>query len=439
MASKVIMPKQGLQMTEGTIISWLIKEGQKAVKDEPLFEMETDKLTITIDSPESGTLLKVVKGEGETVPITETIGIIGEQGEDISGLLQETPQTEEKAVEEKAETQDVNQATETKKADVPKGDGTRIFISPRAKTLALDKGIDIGDIKASGPDGLVIERDVKAYIESAPKATPLARKVAQQKEVALGDVQGSGARGKIGKEDVLAHVTARKKGAGDRTGTVIPFAGMRKVIASRMVESLQTAAQATHRIKVDMTEAGRLRNAFKSADKKVSYNDIVATAVCRTLKDYPIMNSELTDKGILIKDYVNLGIAVAIDNGLIVPVINDADLMTVEEIGTMTRELAVKAKNGKLKPNEYKGGSFTISNLGMFGLDSFTAIINQPESGILAVGKIEKTPVVVNDEIAIRPIMALTLTYDHRVVDGAPAAQFLAALKKYLEQPYLLL
>ena len=220
-----------------------------------------------------------------------------------------------------------------------------------------------------------------------------------------------------------------------RVGTILPFKGIRKIIADRMVDSLKTAAQLTHNISVDMSEAAILRGMFKMQDKKISYNDIVSYAVCRALKDFPIMNSQLTDEGILVKDYVNLGIAVAIEGGLIVPVLKDADLMTIEEISLMTRELAGKAKSGRLRPNEYMGGSFTITNLGMMGIDSFTAIINQPESAILAVGKIDKKPVVVDDEIVIRPMTTLTLSYDHRVVDGAPAAQFLARIKQYLELP----
>jgi len=220
----------------------------------------------------------------------------------------------------------------------------------------------------------------------------------------------------------------------ERADTILPFKGMRKVIADRMVDSLKTAAQLTHQISVDMSDAAEVRDKFKEEDKKISYNDIVSYSVCRALKDFPIMNSQLTDDGIVLKGYVNLGIAVAIDGGLIVPVIKDADLLTIEEISLMTHELADKAKKGKLRPNEYMGGSFTITNLGMMGIDSFSAIINQPESAILAVGRIAKKPVVVDDEIVIRPIATLTLSYDHRVVDGAPAALFLAKVKQYLEQ-----
>jgi pyruvate dehydrogenase E2 component (dihydrolipoamide acetyltransferase) len=284
---------------------------------------------------------------------------------------------------------------------------------------------------------MIVERDVLS--RKAAAITPLAKKVAELGGVDVAGVAGTGAHGKIVRDDIVG-AAARRAPAAERGTTLIPMKGMRKVIAERMVESLHTAAQTTHRISVDMTEAGKVRDAYKKADKKLSYNDIVSYATVRALKDFPMMNAELTDDGIVVKDFVNLGIAVAVENGLIVPVVKDADLMGLEEISAATRVLADKAKAGTLGPDEYKGGTFTISNLGMFGLDSFVAIINRPESGIIAVGRIAKTPVVDdNDEIVVRPIMELTLTYDHRVVDGAPAAQFLARVKAYLEQPYLLL
>jgi len=438
MAQRVIMPKQGLQMTEGTITDWIIKEGGEVKEGTPLFEMETDKVTIIIDAPASGKLLKIVCPEGETVPITELIAIIGEDGEDFSALLEDDKKENEDLpiVEEPKEKVSSKKAVQMGSTIANSG---RVFISPRAKMVATKNDIDYSKVPGSGPNGYVIERDIKNYLDSAPKATPLAKKVASLNDVDLSDVQGTGARDKILKDDIMKLVEARLIGKGKQEDTVIPFTGMRKVIADRMVDSLSVAAQATHRIKVDMSEAAKVRDAFKKADKKVSYNDIISYSVCKALTDYPIMNSEITPEGIVLKNDVNLGIAVAIENGLIVPVLNHADLMTIEEIGIVTRELADKAKSGQLKPNEYKGGSFTISNLGMFGLDSFTAIINQPESGILAVGRIEKIPVVIEDEIVIRPMMVLTLTYDHRVVDGAPAAQFLARIKQYLEEPYLLL
>lgn len=438
MANKIIMPKQGLQMTEGTIIKWLAKEGDKVLKDEPLFEMETDKLTITIDASEGGTLLKIVRGEGETVPITETIAIVGEPGEDVSALLGGSSTA---APAEQAQTVAVTAAPAVAPSAVAAPADGRVFISPRAKMVAEEKGIDYKTIRGTGTDGMIVERDVLAYAASAPAITPLAKKVAEIGGVDTSTVAGTGAAGKIVKEDILRAIEAKKAGAaGGRKGTIVPFKGMRKVISDRMLESLNTNAQTSHRISVDMSEATRLREAYKKADKKISFNDIVSLAVCRALLDFPAMNAEITSEGILQKDYVNLGVAVAVDNGLIVPVVKDADLMNLEQLSLMTKELADKAKTGKLLPDDYTGGSFTISNLGMFGLDSFVAIINPPEAGILAVGRIAKQAVVTSDdEIVIRPMMELTLSYDHRVVDGAPAAQFLARVKQYLEQPYLML
>ena len=293
--------------------------------------------------------------------------------------------------------------------------------------------------------GMIIERDVLAY--EPIKVTPLAKKIAEDKGVDLKTVTGTGSHGKIVKDDVLAMLADKveeRKAAAEAVGTkrgetIIPMKGMRKIIADKMVKSLQTNASLTHTIKVDMTQAAALRDSYKAVNKKISYNDLVLFATTKALKDFPIMNSEITDAGIVVKDYVNIGIAVALDNGLIVPNIKDADLLRLEEISVASKALADKAKNNKLTPEDYAGGTFTISNLGMFGIDNFTAIINTPESGILAVGKIEKTPVVINDQIAIRPIMMMTLTYDHRVVDGAPAAQFIARIKQYLENPYLML
>lgn len=433
MAHKVILPKQGLQMTEGTILKWIVPEGGECKENEPLFEMETDKLTITIDSPATGKLLKIIRGEGETVPITEIIAVIGEDGEDISSYIQAAAAAPLQAAAQEAAPQP---EAAYKAAPAAASDTSKVFATPRAKMRAEELGIDYKAAQPTGPDGLIVERDVLEAKATAPKATPLAKKVAELNGV---DIASVSADGKITKADVERMLRKPALQGAARTGKVIPFAGMRKVIAARMVESLQTAAQLTHSVHVDMTEATRLRESLKAANKKVSFNDIIAYATCRALLEYPMMNSEITPEGILIKDYVNLGIAVALDEGLIVPNVKDADLYTLEGLSLAIKELADKAKTGKLKPDEYKGGSFTLSNLGMFGLDYFTAIINPPESGILAVGKIEKKPKVVGDDLIIRPMMTITLTYDHRVADGAPAAQFLVRIKELLENPYLLL
>jgi pyruvate dehydrogenase E2 component (dihydrolipoamide acetyltransferase) len=310
--------------------------------------------------------------------------------------------------------------------------------------LVAEAGVPVDQISGTGEEGLIIERDIEAFIaamKAVPKATPLAKKVAQQNEVQLNEVEGSGARGKITKADIEAVIATRKAGsaANARAGKIVPFTGMRKAISDNMMKSIHGMAQANHRMKVDMTEVIRFREKLKADGIKVSFNDILVKVVSKALLDVPIMNSSLTDEGILMKDFVNLGMAVAVENGLLVPVINDADLMTIQDISQVSAELINKTKSGKLQPDEYKGGTFTITNLGMFDIDEFTAVINPPEAGILAVGKIDKVPVVENDTIVIRPVMMLSLTYDHRIVDGAPAAKFLQRVKQIMQNPYLLI
>ncbi|MFB0920509.1 MAG: dihydrolipoamide acetyltransferase family protein [Oscillospiraceae bacterium] len=439
MAEKIIMPKQGLQMTEGLITNWLKKEGETVTAGEPLFEMETDKLTITIDAEISGTLLKILRQNGETVPITEVIAIVGNPGEDISALLAECDTasgTESLTADGPSEPRSEEKPSSASAARSP---GERVFSTPRARTSAESKGVSVAAVAGSGPDGLVIERDVLSY--RPIKASPLAKAAAEANGVKLSELTGTGSHGKIMRRDVPTARTASEQSAGGMAELeeIIPMRGIRKVTAEKMVESLRVHAQLTHEVAVDMTNAVKLREAFKKQDKKVSFNDIVMYAATKALLDYPILNSTVTDEGIVLKHYVNMGMAVDINNGLIVPVIKNADLMTLLELGQAAKELADKAKNGTLSPDDYHGGTFTVSNLGALGLHAFTAIINTPQSGILAIGAIEKTPVVIGDQIVIRPMMMLRLTYDHRVTDGAPAARFIGQVKTYLEEPYLML
>ena len=448
MAFKVIMPKQGLQMTEGTITKWLFAEGDNVETDKPLFEMETDKLNIEITAPATGTLLKIIKGEGEIVPITEIIAVIGEPGEDISDILaetgsnpSETATVNEETKQNTAESADTVVSGKAKEAGIS---SDKIFITPRAKSLSQGKDLDYTGINGSGPEGLIIERDVLKHLnelKEVSKATPLAAGIAVQEDIHFEEVEGSGVKGRITKADIEAAVAARVGMAGtvERKEKIIPFVGMRRVISDRMMQSLHTMAQASHRMKVDMTEIVRLREKLKTDNKKVSLTDIFIKVVSKALLEYPILNSSLTDEGILLKDYVNMGLAVAVDNGLIVPVIKNADLMSLEEISTVSSELVEKAKKGGLKPDEYTGGTFTVTNLGMFEIDEFTAIINPPESAILAIGKIDRIPVAEGDGIVVKPIMVLGLTYDHRIIDGAPAAMFLQRIKHILQNPYLLI
>ena len=418
MAERIILPKQGLQMTEGTITEWCVQEGGKVIAGKPLFVMETDKLSITIDAEVSGTLLKIVRGEGETVPITETIAIVGEPGEDIS-LTEKSPQTEETKGE------DVKQDSgETKQVSAPERvQEGRVFITPRAKMRAEELQIDYTNLKGSAPDGTIIQRDILNAKDAMPQSLPL------QTKAAVSIAGDKPADAQHPKTPAFIDVPSDEK-------TVIPMRGMRRVIADRMKQSLSTNAQTTHVISVRMDQARQMREAFKGT---IGYNDLIAYAASRALRDFPQMNAELTEEGIWRKDFVNLGIAVSLDDGLIVPVVKNADQLTLSALSAQIKALAKRAREGALLPDEYEGGTFTVSNLGMFGLEEFVAIINPPEAGILAVGKITDTPIAVDGQIEIHPVMKLTLSYDHRVVDGAPAAQFLSQIKKYLENPYELL
>ncbi|RQD72302.1 MAG: 2-oxo acid dehydrogenase subunit E2 [Tindallia sp. MSAO_Bac2] len=450
MATKVIMPKQGLQMKKGTIRKWLKKEGETVKAEEPLFEIETDKLNIEITSPDSGTLLKITRQEGEVVPITQIIGVIGEAGEDISDLLAEAEKEASKSTSE-APKDKKKTAKEEKTPEVPaepaapkRQPGEKVYITPRAKTRAQEAEVDYETITGSSPQGWIVERDILAIAEKSRqdhRSTPVAAKMAREKGISLAAITGTGENGRVTKEDVEKYLASGQATGAMRARTteLIPFEGMRQVIADRMMESLQTSAQLSHRIKVDMSEVIRLREMFKEDGQKISVNDILVKVVSKALMENPMVNASLTEEGILTHQYVNMGIAVAVENGLIVPVIKDADLLTLQEINAAGKELVEKAKTNNLDTEDYTGGTFTISNLGMFDIDDFTAIINPPESAILAVGKTEKTPVVREDEIVIRPMMTLSLTYDHRVIDGAPAAQFLQRVKKMLQNPYLLL
>ena len=451
MATIVIMPKQGLMMVEGTLTKWLKQEGDSVAAGEPLFEMETDKLTITMDAEASGTLLKIIHPEGDVVPITQPIAILGEPGEDISALLggDAVPAAAPQAAPAEQSAAPAAPAAPA----VERVPGERVFSTPRARLRAEENGLDITAVPGSGPDGLVIERDVTAYTANKPAATPLAANLAKARGVDLAGVTSTGRGGKITVIDVTGPAPAAAPAAVEEApaapqqirGThTEKMSGMRKAISKNMLASKETNAQTNHRIKVDMTAAIALRKQYKDLGIKVSYNDIIVRACAKALAEMPIVNASVDGSSILYHDYVNVGTAVSVPGGLIVPVIKDADIIGLSGIAARSAELIEKARDGKLTDADYHGGTFTVSSLGMFDLDDFVAIINPPESAILAVGKIAKTPVVVTnaegeDKIAIKSMCALCLSYDHRIIDGAEAAKFLQKVKNYLQNPVLLI
>ena len=443
MAKVIVMPKLGLTMTEGTVSKWLKNEGDAVKEGEPLFEVETDKLTNTIEATASGTLLKILAKEGNTLPCLAGVAVIGEPNEDISELVPgEAPKAEAPAP--------APAAAPAAPAAPAKAPGGRVVASPAAKKLAKELGLDIALVPGTGPGGRITEEDVKKFKaapppppeppkpapEPGPKASPLAAKAAAELGMDLKDVPHKG--GRILAADILAAVSAPAAQEGPRE-EVKRMNGMRKAIARNMQNSHMTSPTVTFNLGCDVTELARLRARLKAEDIKVSYTDILVKLVAVALREFPLLNCSVDGDNIIYKNYVNMGVAVALDNGLVVPNVRDADKKGLREISAEVKELANLARTGGLPMDRLSGGTFTITNLGMYGIESFSPIINQPEVAILGVNTIVEKPVVIDGEICVRPILNLSLTADHRVVDGSVAAQFLQRVKKLIECPALVL
>jgi len=397
---EVIMPRLGLTMKKGTIGKWFKKEGERIEKDEPLFEVETEKITKKIEASGSGILRKIIAPQGSTVPVAEIIAVIAEPDEELPEeilMLERVKRVVPEAVKVKEQVKPLEVVARRE----------RVRISPLAKKLAEEHGIDVAKIRGSGPGGRIVKQDVLKAVEEA-KAVP-APLVFEPAKVAK----------------------------------VIPLTTMRKRIAERLTGSHLTAVHVTATTEVDMTETIKLRQALlregeKTTGAHVSITDIIVKAVAKALREHPIMNSTLEEDQIKIFENIHMGVAVALESGLMVPVVRDADKKSLAEISLATRELAEKARQGTISLDEVTGSTFTITNLGMFGVDTFTPIINPPETGILGAGRIVERPIAVNGEIVVRSMMPLSLSFDHRVVDGALAAQFLQRVKQILENPFLL-
>lgn len=441
MAEKVIMPQLGLTMKEGKIIRWIKNEGDKVIKDEPIAEIESDKASFELEAPASGTLIKIVCEEGSVVPITETIAYIGKADEKI----RETEQKEQnKALEKLGETKEVSAKKSRNNYQTYNDNSKRILISPRARKAARENGIpksDFRNIKGTGLNGRIVERDVLAWIEKRKiRATPLAEKIAHDKGIDLSSVEGSDIRGKIVSKDVLGFDISSIREMEEQI-IEIPLEGIKKVVAERMFESWQTKPHVTLTTEIDMTDTLQVRKQLNDVgeDFKISVNDIIVKVCAMALRKHPNINAVMGEQGIKLLQNVNVGIAVAIKNGLIVPVINNADKKSLKQISQEAKEKINRAREGKLLPDEMSNGTFTVSNLGMYGIDAFTPIINPPETAILGVGRLIKKPAVYNDEVTIRTLMYLSISFDHRVIDGAPAAEFLSTIRELLENPYKLI
>ncbi|MBO2543147.1 pyruvate dehydrogenase complex dihydrolipoamide acetyltransferase [Salegentibacter sp. BDJ18] len=417
----ITMPRLSDTMEEGTVASWLKKEGDKVEEGDILAEIETDKATMEFESFYEGTLLKIGLEEGETAKVDSLLAIIGPEGTDVSnvsvdGKSKKKSSEKSEKKEDKSEEKEESKSSEKKTSDSTK-DGGRIFASPLAKKMAEDKGIDLSDVKGSGGNGRIVKKDIEDYKPS--------EKPAAAKEESKGDA---------------AAAPQPYVPAGEESFEEIKNSQMRKTIAKRLGESKFNAPHYYLTIEVDMSNAMASRKQINEMpDVKVSFNDMVIKASAMALRKHPQVNSQWTGESMKIAKHIHMGVAVAVEEGLVVPVLKFADQMSMTQIGNNVKDVAGKARNKKLQPKDMEGSTFTVSNLGMFGIVEFTSIINQPNSAILSVGTIVEKPVVKNGEIVVGNTMKLTLACDHRTVDGATGAAFLKTLKTYMENPVTML
>lgn len=432
MAKAVIMPKFGFTQESAQIVRWLKQAGETVEQGDPIAEVTTDKVNMEVEAPASGVLDGLRFAEGETVPVTEVIAYIRAASEQLE------PPTASRGPQPAA-------ASPTVVASAPPT-VARSSATPVAEKMARDKGVDLSTLTGTGPGGRVTKRDVEAATVEAdkPRAVPAARRAARELGVPLAEVAGSGPRGRIQSEDVRAAHAAAVSAAGSAGARTIPLTGMRRTIATRLQQSYQQSPHIFFDAAIDATALEALRaraNARLPKDApRVSVTAIIAKACAWALGRHPLLNSRLEGDAIVLLDDIHLGIAVALDEGLIVPVVRDAPRKGLAQLAADIADLAERARANRLRPNDVLDGTFSISNLGMFGVDRFTAIINPPQTAILAVSATRKQVVPdEHDQPVVRPMLTVTLSADHRVVDGAVAARFLKDLRDGLEQPALLM
>ena len=444
MATKVIMPKLSPTMEEGQLSRWLKKEGDKVSMGEPLAEIDTDKATMEMQALANGVLRKIIIKEGESAPLGQLIAVIGEPDEDISALLSgsgaepkaaaaqseakpEQPTAPVPAEEPAAPPKPVAPATPAKTA-APDGNGStpaasssaeRLIVSPLAARMAAEAGVDLRSLTGSGPGGRIVKRDIEAAMSQGQ--TPAAT--------------ASATTGAVVKFPTRQHGATEASAFVDE-----PISEIRRIIAKRLVTSLGPIPHFFLTTEIEMDRAAEMRRNINELDPdlKLSINDIIIKVAAAALIAHPQVNASFQEKTVRYYERADVGVAVAIEDGLITPVIRSADQKSLSEIAREVRDLAERARKRKLKPEEYTGASFSVSNLGMFGIDEFTAVINPPEGAILAVGAMTAKPVVRENEIVVRQIMRVTMSCDHRVIDGATGAKFLQTFKKTMENPLYL-
>jgi pyruvate/2-oxoglutarate dehydrogenase complex dihydrolipoamide acyltransferase (E2) component len=464
MPREVYLVKVGMTMTEGMVSEWFIADGARVKKGEMLYSLETEKVNLDVDAEADGIVKHAVE-VGVNMPPGTVVGYIYAAEEEVPDTLpgMENTAPAEVAVEAPAQPAPVAAASPPAPSASSQGASGHIKSSPAARRLAREKGISIADIRGTGPGGRIVEADVEAASASghvapaaaAPiartpaaeiKASPLARRIAAERGIDLGMIRGSGPGGRIVQSDLGAAPAAAAKStapvSGPQLGETIPLKGMRKTIAQRMHQSLMNSAQLTMDMRADMDDAVKLRGQLVSEWEGIArptFTDLVVKATAKALHKHPTMNSQMTADGIHLLREIHIGIAVALPEGLVVPVIRNVDQLDMKSLAIESSRLAKAAQAGTLGLDDYAGGTFTVSALGMYGVDSFTPIISEPQSGILGVNRI-MDGIAWDGETPIKQKqMNLSLTWDHRVLDGAPAAEFLQSVVEFLEEPYRLL
>jgi pyruvate dehydrogenase E2 component (dihydrolipoamide acetyltransferase) len=439
MATEIVLPQWSMGMTDGTVVRWLRQEGDLVTEGESLVEVEAAKVTSEVEAEVAGVIVRILVAEGETVPVRTPLCLIGTTGEVIASAETSAAPVEAAPVPPTP----VQPVVSSRPA---------VQITPVARRMAQEQRIDLDQVQGSGPGGRIVAEDVQRAIDEAarpapPTATPApvqvipaARRLAQAHGIDLDRVRGSGPGGRITVEDVergmgtTAQPTASVPPAPSATEQVIALTGMRGAIARRMQQSLQVSAQVTLVSEVDVSALVQLREELKQQFAP-TYTDLVVKAVARALKEHPRLNAWIEDEQIRLVQATHIGVAVALDDGLIVPVVRDADRKSLREIAQETRRLVTRAREGALARDEVMGSTFSVTNLGTYGIDAFTPIINPPEVAILGIGRVVEKLVRIPRGAEWRHAMTLSLTFDHRVVDGAPAAAFLQSIGKHLEHP----
>ncbi len=462
MAVEVFMPKMSDHMEVGEIIRWLVKEGDRVEKGQVILEVMTDKVVADLEAPASGVLKGIRKGaeDGATVPVGETFAFIAGSDEAVPTLAPLGPAGAEQVREETSPSPPQPSPYQGEGAVPPPAESGVVRASPVARRMAKELGVDLAQVKGTGPGGRIREEDVQAFAEAqrtiaeekvpgAVRASPVARRMARELGVDLARVKGTGPGGRIREEDVQAFAGTQAAAPPPPPAEVAvewrDLTPIQRVTGQRMLHSVQNAPQFALTINVDMTNALWLREALMErvvaeTGERLSVTAILVKVVAAALKSYPRANASFENGRVKLHSQVNIGVAMGTDDGLVVPVIKDADLKSLVQITQEMKRFQEKATQMRFSSDDLSGSTFTISNLGMYGIDRFDAIINPPESAILAVGRVVKTPVgMPDDSIALRPMMSMTLTVDHRSMDGVQGAKFLVEIKGRIEKPYFLL